>query len=963
MQLSMVREQFKIQILALDATRCLASTQEFLAPWPAGLTPNEPSAGRVHLSWLSRFSWVILSGAVTMVASSLGLGAAPANVYFVLGADTAIWNDGATVDVLSPQPYYSPGLFTDPKGPAYQVINEAFRRPLRDSFGHPLKLTWWLMAGNIFRYAANGNVPIANTMNLYLMKRHHGAVIQQLGDELSLHYHTFIWSDYTGGGTFFWNQARRFEDCRDDFEFTLAQCLLDEEVFPVSFRSGWHYMDNDWQQYLDQIVPFSMHNNWPVYKPWVPVQPINNVQDWSLAPSDFVPFHPSLTNYQVPGDGRGYNVRSVKMQNLSQAHINQIFEQAAGGTDQVACLWSHLPENFAAAVTNTVAHITNVSALFPQVRYRYCTAVEAMQRWLGQNDREPPTIRLAEAGQGQTAGVTIQTIEPIFQSQPFVACRDIFQRYYVVPCIPNGTQSWQASMPVPRSQIAKVGIAVTDLNGNLATRILRYLPDDLFLDTTSKFYSETSGTWETTTNAAWGATARVALLNGDEGARARWTLPITWTGPYDVFAQVPAVPSSAGNVRFSLLVDETNLLSTGPYSALPPKQWLYLGTATLDARHSNVLEMTATRRSQALEHAMADVIKLTVSVQSAGGLIFDVHVDSFDTTANLTWSTHSPVTTQVKYGPDLRLGNIASPQPQLSARQAATLTGLMPGTSYAYQIDANSGAESNSYWGFFTTTNFEAIESAQLIFDLNHPWSYTATNLDGVNWPARDYDDSWWFSGAGILWVDTRTNGPNPAIRPLTTRLPANPVTGFPYTTYYFRTHFNWTTLLTNTTLIFTNWIDDGARFFVNGTEIYRNNLSPSPSVITNGMLAAAYNCGGDATCAVTFAMAGIMVTNLTAGDNVLAVEVHNYSARSPDVTFGTVLSSRTRQILIPSPELKLLRSGERTTLYWNGSGFRLQQASRLESTEPNWEDVPGPIIASPYTITNHATTFYRLAK
>ena len=39
-------------------------------------------------------------------------------------------------------------------------------------------------------------------MPLYLMKHYHGDVLRQLGDELSLHYHTLLWSDYDGDGVY-----------------------------------------------------------------------------------------------------------------------------------------------------------------------------------------------------------------------------------------------------------------------------------------------------------------------------------------------------------------------------------------------------------------------------------------------------------------------------------------------------------------------------------------------------------------------------------------------------------------------------------------------------------------------------------------------------------------------------------------------------------------------------------------
>src|SRR5262249_33072890 len=146
-----------------------------------------------------------------------------------------------------------------------------------------------------------------------------------------------------GDGIFYWNQSRTFHECRADFDLALAQSLIEEGMFPVSFRSGWHYMDNEWQQYLDELLPFSLHNFSPNVR-GDPVEPYDNVYDWSKATLAFIPFHPSTTNYQLAGDGIGWNVRSVKMPSVTQAIMNQMFAQAAGGTNQVACFWAHLPE-------------------------------------------------------------------------------------------------------------------------------------------------------------------------------------------------------------------------------------------------------------------------------------------------------------------------------------------------------------------------------------------------------------------------------------------------------------------------------------------------------------------------------------------------------------------------------------------------------------------------------------------
>ncbi len=281
---------------------------------------------------------------VLWAALSCGRGA-PGNVYLVLGSDTAVWNYPGGINPFDYHNHFSLELYTQTNQNAYEVMDPAFRQQFADSNGHPLKMTWWMLVGSVYGQSDNTDVPIVNLMPLYLMQKYHGEALRQFGDELTLHYHTFYWSDYSDSGVCYWNEAQSFHVCRGDFDQALAQSLLEEEVFPVSFRSGWHYMDNEWQNYLNQLLLYSMDDNSPAYWPWYTNGVIFNVMDWSQAPLDFIPYNPSPTNYQVPGDSPGWNVRSVKLQNVTQTLMNQIFAAAAAGTDQVASLWAHLAEN------------------------------------------------------------------------------------------------------------------------------------------------------------------------------------------------------------------------------------------------------------------------------------------------------------------------------------------------------------------------------------------------------------------------------------------------------------------------------------------------------------------------------------------------------------------------------------------------------------------------------------------
>jgi hypothetical protein len=537
----------------------------------------------------------------------------------------------------------------------------------------------------------------------------------------------------------------------------------------------------------------------------------------------------------------------------------------------------------------------------------------------------------------------------------------VFQQYRVVACTSKGANDWSATLPVPRNLVAKVGIAVTDPAGNLATRIRRYLPDDIYIDNLDPQYTERTGLWTSTTNAAWGGDARVALVTATDTAQVDWALPVSWAGPHDLYVQVPAISNAAGNVSFGVYAGAANVLSVAFTTALPPHQWVYLGTPYLDPAQANRLEMVVQGSNQGEAFAVADVVKLTPHGLPQAGFISSVRVDPADTTANILWTTTDPATGGVEYGADFSFGGASTSDSRPLRNHVVTLTGLTPGTNYYFNIHATNGVTRAEYPGVFRTADYSYLTTSVPIFELTNSWRYSTANLDGIDWTARNYDDSAWEgSGPGLLWVDDRAAGPDPGVQPKNTALPANPANhGFPYITYYFRTHFEFTNNLSGVALSFTNYLDDGAVFYLNGVEIYRDNLAPAPAPITNATLATGFHCGGDATCPVVFTVDGNQIASLTLGDNVLAVEVHNYSVESPDITFGSALSCR--RSYIPIARLNSLRSEDEETLYWNGVGYILQQTSRLGSPATDWTDVPGPITRSPYPLTNPATGFYRL--
>jgi hypothetical protein len=342
--------------------------------------------------------------------------------------------------------------------------------------------------------------------------------------------------------------------------------------------------------------------------------------------------------------------------------------------------------------------------------------------------------------------------------------------------------------------------------------------------------------------------------------------------------------------------------------------------------------------------------------------INDVVVTPGDTFATITWTTTSNATTEVQYGPSASYGNSTGLEPAPVTNHSASITGLTPGTTNYFQAISTTDTAQYTDSCYFTTTN-----NVTMLFDVTKSWRWTTNNLDGINWQARTYSDTgtnWFGPGSGLLYVEN-----NPIVAPRNTPLPPNngaETAGVPvYPTYYFRTHFTFTNSTAGVSLIFSNFINDGAVFYLNGVEIQRVRMEPPPAVITYTSLTFGnppYPCIGEAstTCPDIFTISGDLVTNLLRGDNVLAAEVHQWKASSIDIAFGSALSYAHPSAGPPPPKLSITLSAGNALISWSGGGFTLQQSSVPAGS---WADVPGPVTNSPSLVTPlpGAVRFYRL--
>jgi hypothetical protein len=349
-----------------------------------------------------------------------------------------------------------------------------------------------------------------------------------------------------------------------------------------------------------------------------------------------------------------------------------------------------------------------------------------------------------------------------------------------------------------------------------------------------------------------------------------------------------------------------------------------------------------------------------IYAKPAPDFINDIVASADDTAARINWTTRAEASTQVEYGLDQNLASFTALDAEPTMSHTAILTGLTADTAYFFRVVSSAGGtEYTSATGSFETTNYFATN---IIFEVTNAWRYTTINQDATNWMDSSYDDSSWSGpSSGLLWVDTRAGGPAPGIGPRNTQMPFDPATGFPYGTYYLRTHFGLDELVPGSVLLVSGFVDDGAVLYLNGNEVTRLRMAAQPEIITYSSLAIGYPGAGDAVREVVdrIEIPSTAGSKLIVGDNVLAARVHNYNARSPDITFGLALSA-----LVPrmrSPQLKINDDYGTLILTWVGDIFALQEA---RSPLGPWKNSSGAYTSSPYHATiSVESNYYRLVK
>jgi hypothetical protein len=254
------------------------------------------------------------------------------------------------------------------------------------------------------------------------------------------------------------------------------------------------------------------------------------------------------------------------------------------------------------------------------------------------------------------------------------------------------------------------------------------------------------------------------------------------------------------------------------------------------------------------------------------------------------------VTNVAFYSNGTRLGD------DTNSPYAFSWTGVPAG---GYQLRAvatdNLGASSTSAPISITVTG----QGPAVLVISNAVWKYLDTGTNpGVAWINPAFDDSTWNSGPAELGY-----GDSPEGRPEATVVSYGPNANAKYITTYFRHSFNVGNPSLFTYLTVRLMRDDGGIVYLNGTEVFRSNMPQGPvDYLTPALVAV----GGAEESA--FFSTTVNAALLLPGSNVLAVEIHQQSGGSSDISFALELLGNTGPLSNNLPTVTLTGPADQST-------------------------------------------------
>lgn len=270
----------------------------------------------------------------------------------------------------------------------------------------------------------------------------------------------------------------------------ISRKVIERNWFPQVYRAGFQTERPDSNWFLEQWIPFDMSSmatdshddlqNFIDFKD-------GRGADWRGAPTDWSVYNPSHDYYQIPGNCRRWIGRSLNVLNriasIDQVEMDKAFFQASLGNFPIVGMAGHDWRDLGVEVDFLRSLIKISKEKYPNVKFKFCNAVEAFQICLTKNKKiELPALEL-EVVLKQPQENDVHTIEvnvlegEVFGPQPYLALELYGKRFMHdnLDFRDIHRNSWSYAFhgdTVPFNEVKKIGVAACDKFGRSDVKVI-----------------------------------------------------------------------------------------------------------------------------------------------------------------------------------------------------------------------------------------------------------------------------------------------------------------------------------------------------------------------------------------------------------------------------------------------------------------------------------------------------------
>lgn len=310
------------------------------------------------------------------------------------------------------------------------LMSESFRNKVVDSENNGWVFNWFCLDHVGF----TGNNPRRRDAGFGNIYEHYLTKIKEnhceKKDLLQFLYHPLPFNGhYNYCGTSYINSNNLFE--------IMCRRLIDKQAFPASYRAGMEAERPDAHWFLEQWIPFDYSND-SYERENSSRQPDlrdGRYGDWRHASMKWRPYHPSHDDYQEEGYCHRWITRCISLDSrvakLETQDVKEAFEQADRGETAILSFANHDFRDMHKEVENAMYMIKSTADKYPDVKYHFVDAIEAMKKTEGLEAAAPEfNVKLAKDQDNDACELVVMARNSIFGTQPFLAIKTITGQYF-----------------------------------------------------------------------------------------------------------------------------------------------------------------------------------------------------------------------------------------------------------------------------------------------------------------------------------------------------------------------------------------------------------------------------------------------------------------------------------------------------------------------------------------------------